>query len=114
VLRLAVLATVVLVTGCTKAGGAYVCTNDVDSYDAQAKVSLFSGEVQRYEAIDSNGISFNIDDKNSRSFECITKAEGEKRQALAAAEAKARCDAEKTKDAGSLAAMICDETEKSR
>lgn len=81
-----------LSAGCTKDGGAFVCSGDDRTYDAQARVSRFSGDVVRYRATDSNGISFDIDDSNSRSFECISKAEDDMRQAEAAAKSKIECE----------------------
>lgn len=87
-----------LSTGCTKDGGPYVCTNDVDSYKAHARTDLLTGKVSKFEAIDANGISFVIDEKNSRTFECIPQAEHdaeiERQNALREIE-RSRCEQER-------------------
>jgi hypothetical protein len=81
-----------LASGCTKDGGAYVCSSEDGTFIAEARVSRFSGDVVRYKAVDYNGIGFDIDDDNSRSFECISKAEDDKRQTETAAKSKIECE----------------------
>lgn len=82
----------VLVSGCTKDGGAYVCSSEDGSFNAEAQVSRFSGDIVRYRAVDYNGIGFDIDHDNSLKFDCITKAEHDKIEAQKAAQLKTQCE----------------------
>lgn len=112
-MKMPMIAAVFLIGGCTKDGGAYICESDEGVFKAQAELDFFSGKVRSYEAVDGNGISFAINEGNSRSFDCIAKADFDQRKAVIEAAEKAKCESarQNAKSAFERAYMtaICDE-----
>lgn len=99
-----------LITGCTKNGGAFVCQSDeAGPFAAEARVDILSGKVRRYEATDDNGIRFDIDKSNSRAFDCVTKAESDAQRAKAEAEFRKMCERERQADDPLLEMSPCNQ-----
>lgn len=60
--------------GCAEERDGYVCYDlrDGDAVAATAKFDRLSGELQGYDAFDTNGLAFSIDARNSHDFDCRT------------------------------------------
>tara|TARA_B100000378_G_C18011348_1_gene400768 strand:- start:255 stop:608 length:354 start_codon:yes stop_codon:yes gene_type:complete len=78
-----------LLPSCTKEGPEYLCydaKNDLE-LDATARLGLFSGKLEGFDATDRNGLEIRIDEENSYLYECYSQkdlspqtSDAEKRQ----------------------------------
>lgn len=64
----------VLLTSCTREGSEYLCYHERSDQElnATARLGLFSGKLEGFDATDRNGLAIKIDEDNSSSYECYS------------------------------------------
>lgn len=71
------LTVIIALTACSRSGEQYVCWDQraERDLDATARVHFLTGEVESFEATDTNGLRITINSDNSRFYDCISRSE---------------------------------------